>query len=228
MEASANEDSESVRDEKVKVLKAIPPIQREDLLRGQFRGYLDEKGVTSGSQIETYAVLRMQVKSWRWDGVPFFIRAGKNLPVTCTEVLARLRKPPATNAPEPESSQNYIRIRISPEMTIAMAVSASSMTGEGPRQAVEMIATRHARPAEMEAYERVLTDAMAGDPTLFARQDYVEEAWRIVDPVLEATTPVLVYEPHTWGPEEIDMRLIPPGGWHIPVSEEQDDFHVVQ
>lgn len=91
-----------------------------------------------------------------------------------------------------------------------------------------MIATRHARPTEMEAYERVLTDAMAGDPTLFARQDYVEEAWRIVDPILEATTPVLVYEPHTWGPEEIDLRLIPPGGWHIPVSEEQDDFHVVQ
>jgi glucose-6-phosphate 1-dehydrogenase len=228
MEASANDDSESVRDEKVRVLKAIPPIQREDLLRGQFRGYLDEKGVTSGSQIETYAVLRMQVKSWRWDGVPFFIRAGKNLPVTCTEVLARLRKPPSTNTIEPESSQNYIRIRISPEMTIAMAVSASSMTGAGPRQAVEMIATRHARPAEMEAYERVLTDAMAGDPTLFARQDYVEEAWRIVDPVLEAATPVLVYEPHTWGPEEIDPRLIPPGGWHIPVSEEQDDFHVVQ
>jgi glucose-6-phosphate 1-dehydrogenase len=228
MEAPANDDSESVRDEKVKVLKAIPPLQREDLLRGQFRGYLNEKGVTSGSRTETYAALRMQVKSWRWDGVPFFIRAGKNLPSTCTEVLARLRKPPTTNTPEPESSQNYIRFRISPEMTIAMAVSVSSMTGAGSRQAVEMIATRHARPAEMEAYERVLTDAMAGDPTLFARQDYVEEAWRIVDPVLEATTPVLVYEPHTWGPEEIDPRLIPLGGWHIPVSEEQDDFHVVQ
>jgi glucose-6-phosphate 1-dehydrogenase len=175
MEASANDDSESVRDEKVKVLKAISPIQREDLLRGQFRGYLDEKGVTSGSRIETYAALRMQVKSWRWDGVPFFIRAGKNLPVTCTEVLARLRKPPATNTTEPESSQNYIRI--SPEMTIAMAASVSSMTSAGPRQAFEMIATRHARPAEMEAYERVLTDVMAGDPTLFARQDYVEKAW---------------------------------------------------
>jgi len=228
MESPANNDSESVRDEKVKVLKAIPPIKAGDLLRGQFRGYLDEKGVTPGSQIETYAVLRMQVKSWRWDGVPFFIRAGKNLPVTCTEVLARLRKPPATNTTEPESPQNYIRFRISPEMTIAMAVSASSITGAGPRQAVEMIATRHARPDEMEAYERVLTDAMAGDPTLFARQDYVEEAWRIVDPVLEATTPVLVYEPHTWGPEEIDMRLIPPGGWDIPVPEEQDDFRVVQ
>jgi glucose-6-phosphate 1-dehydrogenase len=228
MEAPVNDDSESVRDEKVKVLKAIPPIHKEDLLRGQFRGYLDEKGVTSGSQVETYAAIRMQVKSWRWDGVPFFIRAGKNLPITCTEVLARLRKPPATNTPEPESSQNYIRFRVSPEMTIAMAVSVSSMTGAGPRQTVEMIATRHARPAEMEAYERALTDAMAGDPTLFARQDYVEEAWRIVDPVLEATTPVLVYEPHTWGPEQIDRRLIPPGGWHIPVSEEQDDFHVVQ
>ncbi len=207
MEAPANDDSESVRDEKVKVLKAIPPIEREDLLRGQFRGYLDEKGVTSGSQVETYAALRMQVKSWRWDGVPFFIRAGKNLPITCTEVLARLRKPPATNTPEPESSQNYIRIRISPEMTIAMAVSVSSMTGAGSRQAVEMIATRHARPAEMEAYERVLTDATAGDPTL-ARQDYY--AWRIVDPVLEATTPVLAHELQHGGPRRLIGGAFPP------------------
>jgi glucose-6-phosphate 1-dehydrogenase len=135
------------------VLKAIPPIQRKDLLRGQFRGYLDEKGVTSGSQVETYSALRMQVKSWRWDRVPFFICAGKNLPITRTEVLARLRKPPTTNTPEPESSQNYIRIRISPERIIAIAVSVSSMTGAVFRQEVEMIATRHARPAEMESYE---------------------------------------------------------------------------
>jgi len=227
MECPAASDSESVRDEKVKVLKAIPPITADDLIRGQFKGYLDEKGVAPDSQVETFAVLRMQIKSWRWDGVPFFIRAGKNLPVTCTEVMARLRKPPHTNITEPDSPQNYVRMRISPEMTIALAVSTSSVSGTGPRQEVEMVATRHPEPTEMEAYERVLTDAMAGDATLFARQDYVEEAWRIVDPILNAPTPVHVYEPQTWGPQDCDPSLIPPGGWDIPTPEPQDVYRVV-
>jgi len=227
MEPPVANDSESVRDEKVKVLKAIPPLTPDDLIRGQFNGYHDEKGVAPGSTVETYAALRMQVKSWRWDGVPFFIRTGKNLPITCTEVLARLRKPPQTNTTDPSSPQNYVRFRISPEMTIALAVSVSSVSGKGPRQAVEMVATRHPEPTEMEAYERVLTDAMAGDATLFARQDYVEEAWRIVDPILQANTPVHIYEPHTWGPQDADPRLIPPGGWDIPVPEPSDVYRVI-
>ena len=192
MECPARRDSESMRDEKVKVLKAIPPIDPKDLVRGQFRGYLDEKGVASNSQVETFAALRLKIESWRWDGVPFYIRAGKNLPITCMEVMARLRKPPTTNMLETDVQQNYMRFRISPEMTVAMAVSVSSSTGEGHRESVELVASRHPRPEEMEAYERVLSDAMAGDATLFARQDYVEEAWRIVDPVLKATTPVYV------------------------------------
>jgi len=228
MEAPADHDSESVRDEKVKVLKAIPAIKPEDVLRGQFRGYLDEKGVAAGSQIETFAALRLEVKSWRWDGVPFFIRAGKDLPVTCTEVLARLRMPPNTNITEPGTTQNYIRFRISPEMTAAMGVSAAAITGTGPRAQVELIASRHPRPAEMEAYERVLTDAMCGDSTLFARQDYVEQAWRIVDPILKTPIPVHVYEPHTWGPQDDDGHLVPPGGWDVPKADDQEDFRLIQ
>jgi glucose-6-phosphate 1-dehydrogenase len=227
MESPAANDSESIRDEKVKVLKAIPPITSDDLIRGQFKGYLDEKGVAPDSQVETYAVLRMQVKSWRWDGVPFFIRAGKNLPITCTEVMARLRRPPHTNTNDPDGPQNYVRFRISPEMTIALAVSVTSVAGTGPRQAVEMVATRHPEPTEMEAYERVLTDAMAGDATLFARQDYVEEAWRIVDPVLKSNTPVHVYDVHTWGPQDCDPNLVPPGGWDVPTPEPVDVFRVI-
>jgi glucose-6-phosphate 1-dehydrogenase len=228
MECPAGRDSESMRDEKVKVLREIPAIEPKNLIRGQFVGYLDEKGVAPNSTVETFAALRLEIKSWRWDGVPFFIRAGKNLPVTCMEVMARLKKPPTTNLTEPNTPQNYLRFRISPEMTIAMAVSVTAESGIGPREEVELVASRHPRPDEMEAYERVLTDAMAGDATLFARQDYVEEAWRIVDPVLKAQTPVYPYQPHTWGPENAQSDAIqPPCGWDDPKADEAEDFRVV-
>ena len=228
MEAPAGKDSESLRDEKVKVLRSIETVKTEDLVRGQFVGYLDEKGVAAGSKTETFAALRLGIKSWRWGGVPFYIRAGKNLPVTCMEVVARMRRPPELNIVDTLVSQNYMRFRISPEMTVAMAVSVSSPTDPKKRQTVEMVASRHPSPEEMEAYERVLTDAMAGDATLFARQDYVEEAWRIVDPVLKAETPVYTYEPHTWGPKEMNANVMPPGGWETPGPEESDDFRVVK
>ncbi len=227
MECPARRDSESMRDEKVKVLRCIPAIETDDLVRGQFKGYLDEKGVAAGSQVETFAALKLEIKSWRWDGVPFYIRAGKNMPVTCTEVLARLKVPPTTYMTEANTPQNYMRFRISPEMTVAMAVSVAAPTGLGNREEVELVACRHPKPEEMEAYERVLTDAMAGDATLFARQDYVEEAWRIVDPVLKAATPVYEYEPHTWGPKEVDASVLPAGGWDVPVTEEVEDYRVV-
>ncbi len=226
MEAPANKDAESMRNEKVKVLRSIAPISAKDVLRGQFKGYLEEKGVKPDSDVETFAVLRLQIQSWRWGGVPFYIRAGKNMPVTCTEVLARLRKPPITNLTEEDVPQNYLRFRISPEMTIAMAVSVSNESGKGRRQAVELVASRHPAADEMEAYERVLTDAMKGDPTLFARQDYVEEAWRIVDPMLADEDPVIVYEPGTWGPES--PALTPLGGWDKPLPETSDDYRVVE
>jgi len=227
MEAPARSDSESMRDEKVKVLKAIPALEAGNLIRGQFHGYLEEKGVAPDSKVETFAALKLEIKSWRWDGVPFYIRAGKNLPITCTEVLAQLRKPPATNITEPDVPANYVRFRISPEMTIAMAVSIAGQTEHEKRSEVELVASRHPRTGEMEAYERVLTDAMAGDATLFARQDYVEEAWRIVDPVLKEETPVHVYAAHSWGPTEVAQDLVPPGGWDVPVANEQEDFRVV-
>jgi len=228
MECPARGDAESMRDEKAKVLKAIPPLTAKNLVRGQFKGYLDEKGVAPDSKVETFAALQLEINSWRWDGVPFYIRAGKNLPVTCMEVLARFRKPPTTNITEPNVSQNYMRFRISPEMTIAISVSVATELGEHEQEAVELVASRHPRPDEMEAYERVLTDAMAGDATLFARQDYVEEAWRIVDPVLKEDTPVYVYEPHTWGPTEAGDNIIPCCGWDTPNADEPPDFRIVK
>jgi glucose-6-phosphate 1-dehydrogenase len=221
MESPACDDSESIRDEKVKVLKAISPIKTEDLVRGQFHGYLDEKGVAPNSQTETFAALRLEIQSWRWAGVPFYIRAGKNLPVTCMEVVARLRRPPATRFIGGDLLQDHIRFRISPDPTIALGVSVTSLDVGGKRQIMELVASRHARPELMEPYELVLTDAMAGDESIFARQDYVEEAWRIVDPVLKAVTPVFSYEPHTWGPKEADA-LAPPGGWRAPVLDAGD------
>jgi glucose-6-phosphate 1-dehydrogenase len=227
MECPARADSESIRDEKVKVLKEIPAIDPKNVVRGQFIGYLDEKGVAPNSQVETYAALQLEIKSWRWDGVPFYIRAGKNLPVTVTEVMARMRRPPNTNMTDPDTPPNYMRFRISPEMTIAMAVSVAPPSGVGHREEVELVACRHPQPGEMEAYEKVLTDAMAGDATLFARQDYVEEAWRIVDPILKAPTPVYPYAPHTWGPSKTDPELRPPCGWEIPKADETEDFRLV-
>ena len=225
MEPPVRTDSETIRSEKVKVLKAIAPLDASNLVRGQFRGYRQEKGVAPDSRMETFAALRLEVDSWRWKGVPFYIRAGKNLPVTCTEVLARFRKPP-TVIRESALSQNHLRFRISPEMTIAIGTTVLA-PGEGLKgEKVEMVASRHPRPDEMEAYERVLGDAMAGDATLFAREDYVEEAWRIVDPVLKGSTPIYEYEKGSWGPSEVDQRVSPAGGWHNPAATDQEDFRV--
>jgi glucose-6-phosphate 1-dehydrogenase len=227
MEPPVRNDSESIRDEKVKVLKAIPPLAENNLVRGQFRGYKSEKGVAPESRTETFAALKLEVDSWRWRGVPFFIRAGKSLPVTATEVLVRLRRPPMIY-PASNVTENHIRLRISPEITIAMGMMVLAAGQELASEAVEMVASRHSQPEEMDAYEKVLGDAMAGDATLFARQDYVEEAWRIVDPVLESNAPVFEYEPGAWGPVEAADNA-PPGGWHDPVvTTEAAPGHSVQ
>jgi glucose-6-phosphate 1-dehydrogenase len=225
MEPPVRVDSETVRDEKVKVLKAIRPLDANNLVRGQFRGYRQEKGVALDSRMETFAALRLEVDSWRWKGVPFYIRAGKNLPVTCTEVIGRFRKPPAV-VKDSALSQNHLRFRISPEMTIAIGATVMSQGEVLKGENVEMVASRHPRPEDIEAYERVLGDAMAGDATLFARQDYVEEAWRIVDPALKAGTPIFEYEKGAWGPSEVDERVLPAGGWHNPNATDQEDFRV--
>jgi glucose-6-phosphate 1-dehydrogenase len=216
MDPPAATDSESIRDEKVKVLKTIAPIDPDGLVCGQFRGYRSEKGVAADSNVETFAALRLDVHSWRWQGVPFYIRAGKCLPVTCTEVLMRLRKPPSM-FPLANLRSNYLRFRISPDVVLALGVMMKSRGDEMVGEPMEMVALRPSQPDEMDAYERVLRDAMADDATLFAREDYVEEAWRIVDPVLRSDTPVAVYEPGTWGPGEVEDRHSPPGGWHDPV-----------
>jgi glucose-6-phosphate 1-dehydrogenase len=225
MEPPVRIDSETIRDEKAKVLKAIPPIEMSNLVRGQFRGYRQEPGVAPDSNMETFAALRLEVDSWRWKGVPFYIRAGKNLPVTCTEALGRFRKPPAV-IPESALSRNHLRFRISPEMTIAVGTTVLGSEEVLKGEKVEMVASRHPRPEEVDAYERVLSDAMAGDATLFAREDYVEEAWRIVDPVLKAGTLIHEYEKGAWGPSEVDETVSPPGGWHNPSGTDQEDFRV--
>ncbi|MDP9267956.1 MAG: glucose-6-phosphate dehydrogenase [Acidobacteriota bacterium] len=215
MEPPANLDSESIRDEKAKVLKAIPPIAAKDLVRGQFRGYRKEDGVAPDSQTETFAALRLEIDSSRWKGVPFYIRAGKCLPVTCTEIVGRFRKPPPL-IPVGALSENHLRIRISPEVAIAIGMTVLGPGGEMVGRTVEMFANHQPNLAEVGDYERVLGAAMEGDTSLFAREDYVEEAWRVVDPVLNGDTPVYPYEPGTWGPAEVE-RVTPPGGWSDPI-----------
>jgi glucose-6-phosphate 1-dehydrogenase len=216
MEPPVRSDSESIRDEKVKVLKAIAPINARNLVRGQFRGYRQEHGVAADSQVETFAALRLEIDSWRWKGVPIYIRAGKCLPVTCTEVIVRLREPP-TMYHGLDLKPNYIRFRISPDIAIAFGTNVMSPGDDMESEFAEIVAGRHPGADERDAYERVLGDAMAGDATLFAREDSVEEAWRIVDPVLKNPPRLGEYEPNSWGPSEGDQRVSPIGGWQNPV-----------
>jgi len=210
-----SDDYETVRDEKVKVLKAIPPLEARDVVRGQFRGYREEKGVAPRSNVETFAAVRLRIQSWRWQGVPFLIRAGKRLPVTCTEVVVTLRKPPPVFALVPPA--NHFRFRLGPETTIAVGTMVKR---PGPGLAgdrVELLFSHDADAAESDAYEQLLGDAMRGEPFRFAREDYVEEAWRIVDPALRADLPVAEYEPQTWGPPGAEA-LVAPGVWYDPVE----------
>ena len=212
MEPPARMDSESLRDEKVKVLKSIPALKIDDVVFGQFRGYRDERGVAAESQAETYAAVRLQIDSWRWQGVPFYVRTGKCLPVTSTEIVIRLRRPP-TVFPTADPMANYFRFRILPRQTTAFGLTVMDEGDQMIGQRVELVASRRPGAEEMAAYERVLGDALEGDPALFARMDYVEEAWRIVDPVLAMKPPVRVYEPGTWGPSSLPQDVEPPGGW---------------
>jgi glucose-6-phosphate 1-dehydrogenase len=219
MEPPTSFDSDSIRDEKVKVLKAITPIDERNLVRGQFLGYRNENGVAKDSQTETFVALKLEINSWRWKGVPFYIRAGKNLPTTCTEIVGKFRTPP-TVIPENLVVENHLRLRLSPEMTIALGMMTLSPEAEGlSLQTGEMVASHSPRADEMDAYERVLGAAMTGDSSLFAREDYVEQAWRIVDPVLQAPSPVYEYATGTWGPPSVDAKVMPPGGWHAPSAK---------
>ena len=217
MEPPARRDSESIRDEKVKVLKAVPPLEAKHVVRGQFRGFLSEPGVTPDSNTETFAALRLDIESPRWKGVPFFVRAGKNLPVTCTEIMVRFRRAPNVYS-DLATAPNYLRFRISPavQFAIGMLVMADDERMIGAPKELEGTPTPISD--EKDAYERVLTDAIEGDATLFARQDYVEEAWRIVDPYLKSNSPVHAYDSQTWGPVEAEEMTSTVGGWHNPMT----------
>jgi glucose-6-phosphate 1-dehydrogenase len=218
MEPPPRTDSESVREEKVKVLKAIPPLEKKNVVRGQFNGYKKEKGVAPDSPVETFAAVQLEIDSWRWKGVPFYIRAGKCLPVTCAEILVRFRRPP-TMYEGCNLARNHFRFRISPELVAEFGMNRAGLESDKVSETTQLVVSRHPRPNEKDAYERLLGDAMAGDATLFAREDYVEEAWRIVDPILKASTPAYEYEPNTWGPPQVDQLVSPPGGWENPVVE---------
>jgi glucose-6-phosphate 1-dehydrogenase len=222
MEPPVNTDGESLRDEKVKVLKAIRPLVTDRLVRGQFRGYRDEQGVAPQSKVETYAALRLDIDSWRWSGVPFYLRAGKCLPVTATEVVVDLRPPPARVFGDLGPEQpNYLRFRVGPDVAIALGAHAKRAGPTMHGRDVELFVAAQ-QGDEMDAYERLISSAMIGETSHFARQDEVEAAWAIVDPVLKADSPVYEYTPGTWGPAEADRIVsVGPCSWHNPGPEAQ-------
>ena len=220
MEAPSSTYPEAIRDEQAKVLRTVRPMSVDNMVRGQFRGYRDEPDVAKDSYMATYAALRLYVDSWRWEGVPFIVRAGKCLKMTCTEVFVELKSPPPVVFTEATPSfGNYIRFRLSPHVAIAIGAQAKR-PGEGMAgRPVELLVTDQAEQGEagrMEAYERLLGDAMAGDATLFARQDVVEAAWAVVDPVIHGPSPMFDYEPGSWGPPQADRLVTETGGWNTP------------
>jgi glucose-6-phosphate 1-dehydrogenase len=204
---------ESIRDEQVKVFRMIRPLAPADVVRGQFTGYRSEPGVAPDSTVETFAAVRLHIDSWRWEGVPFFVRAGKRLAATTTEVRVTLKRPPSVALAPGEA--NYVRFRLSPEVNIAIGARVKRPGEDLASEPTEFEVVRHPR-GEMDAYERLLGEAMEGDPTLFAREDGVEAAWAVVQPVLGDVTPLSEYEPGTWGPPGADALTAPVGGWHTP------------
>ncbi len=216
MEPPSSIDADRIRDEQVKVFRAMRPLRAETIVRGQFRGYRTEAGVASDSAIETFAAVRLEVDSWRWAGVPFFIRAGKSLPLTATEVLVDLKRPPLSRL-SPEES-NYFRFRLGPTVSISLGARIKKPGTELASMATELVAVRDGGRDEVDAYERLLTDAMKGDPTLFVREDAVEAAWSVVDGILDNAAPVHPYEPGTWGPAEAGRLVADLEGWHNPAK----------
>jgi glucose-6-phosphate 1-dehydrogenase len=221
MEAPTGLHCDAIRDEQVKVFRAIPPLDPKNLVRGQFKGYKTEKGVPPDSKVETFAALRLEVQSWRWSGVPFLIRAGKCLPVTTTEVLVKLRKPPLDNLAG--ESTNQFRFRLGPgEISISLSARVKRPGEELVSKPAKLSAVEDHTADEVDAYERLLGDAMHGDAMLFVREDAVEAAWAIVDPVLGNTTPLEEYEPGSWGPHEAIRLADDVGGWHDPEGSKGD------
>ncbi len=216
MEPPATTYHEALRDEQVKAFRSIRPIAPEDTVRGQYRDYVKEGGVRPDSTVETYAAVRLEIDSWRWEGVPFYIRAGKCLPVTATEVVVRLKRPPIREFGA--AATNHVRFRLGPDMAIGLGAQIRAAGEEMAGEAVELLAQQRSCCDEMDAYERLLGDAMDGDPLLFARQDAVEAAWEVVGRILDDATPVHPYERASWGPAEAGRLTAAAGGWGDPAA----------
>ena len=216
MDPPAGQESDALRDEKARILKAVRPLTPQDIVRGQFKGYRQEEGVAPDSRVETYAAIRLFIDTWRWAGVPFYIRTGKCLPMTATEVNVTLRRPPLDAFEEKgHGLPNHFRLSLSPEVVIALGMRVKLPGERMQGEDVELIAM-HQRADEMTPYERLLGDALRGDPILFAREDQIEAQWKIVDSVLGDVTPVHEYEPNTWGPAEALPLMEGPDGWLNP------------
>ncbi|HEX3398656.1 MAG TPA: glucose-6-phosphate dehydrogenase [Steroidobacteraceae bacterium] len=219
MDAPVGHDPKTMQAEKLRIFRAMRPLDPKEVVRGQFRGYRDENGVAKDSQVETFAALHLHIDTWRWADVPFYIRAGKNLPITSTEVRVTLKRPPlAIFDPSDHMPSNYFRLRLSPEVVIGEGALAK-LNGEDMRgEPVELIA-RHNTQAEKSPYERLLGDAVRGDISLFTQDDSVEAAWRVIDPVLKGGLPVIEYEPGTWGPAAATAIVDAGETWHDPQIE---------
>jgi glucose-6-phosphate 1-dehydrogenase len=219
MDAPVGRGGDAMRAEKLRLLRAIQPIDPGQVVRGQFRGYRDEAGVAPDSRVETFAALRLQIDTWRWAGVPFFIRTGKCMPITATEVMVHLKRPPLAIFDEiTPAESNYFRFRIHPEVVISAGARVKRRGEDMRGEAVELVA-RHSARGEESAYERLLGDAIRNDASLFTRDDSVEAAWRVVEPVLGDATPLAEYEPGTWGPATAAL-VAGKKGWHDPKPEE--------
>jgi glucose-6-phosphate 1-dehydrogenase len=222
MEPPVSADGEALRDEKVKLLKAVRSATPKELVRGQFKGYRQEPGVAKDSQAETYAALTLHIDSWRWSGVPFYLRAGKRLPVTATEVVVELRPPPANVFGDRSPEQpNHVRFRVGPDVAIALGAHTKKpgpvMTGQN----VELYVSQN-EGDDMGAYEVLISAALIGDTAHFAREDEVEAAWRIVDPLLNTGLAPLEYLPGSWGPSQADELIQGPCRWHNPGARPED------
>jgi glucose-6-phosphate 1-dehydrogenase len=195
------------------------PLDPKEVVRGQFRGYRNENGVAKDSQVETFAALRLHIDTWRWADVPFYLRTGKSLPISATEVIVNLKNPPlAIFDASATMPANYYRLRLSPEVVIG-AGALVKRNGENMRgEPVELIA-RHQSEAEKSPYERLLGDAIRGDTALFTQDETVEAAWRVVDPVLRDPLPVVEYDPGSWGPDVANRVVAGGEGWHDPTPE---------
>ena len=222
LEPPVDMEGEALRDEKVKVLRAVRPLSPADVVRGQYTGYRKEPGVAADSQVETYAAMALAIDSWRWSGVPFYLRAGKRLPVTATEVVVDLRSPPANVFGDSGPEQpNHVRFRVGPDVAIALGAHTKKagpvMTGRD----VELFVAQQ-QGEDMDAYEVLISAALIGDTTHFAREDEVEAAWAVVDPVLHGLPPPFEYVPGSWGPPQAESLLEGPCGWHNPGARPQD------